>query len=370
LIVELKDPNLFELSFPLGDKKLGAFKGIFYLSSEDKKVLIDIANLVWKKITEKSGINDLLGHIRFDFVPRFEGKIYKLGKYIFDLGTVRVAGVYEINVHSPECTAAVTIFRKLVDRRQPDAALILTNEIRNTFGEENIAFVPGNGIIKQSWADIFLEELKKHLKIVKMQEEEAMKYNPDIIWRWGDARITGPSEYSYPFIMWLINHEGVVFNTVPRRKEEDLGNKIFLIPDDEDKTLYELTGRNRCLDSPEVLRWAIRDRKNLVLKPLLGSSGRNVIFGKDISQRKWKKILESHYLSDYGLYEARWLPKIKLPGLESFAFDINCAFWATGKNIKYLYSVVRVDRWSRYWQRGTINLAQGAGFAGACLDTT
>jgi hypothetical protein len=368
LIVELKDQSLFEFSFPIGDKKLGVFRGAFYLSSEDRKVLIDTANLVWERITEKSGINNFLGHIRFDFVPRFEGDILKLGKNGFDLGSLRVVGIYEINVHSPECTAAVTMFRKLVDKKQPDAVSILTNEIRNTFGKERIVFVPGNGIVKRSWGDIFFGELKKYLKIVRMQEEEVMRHKPYIIWRWGDARITGPSEYSYPFIIWLIKHEGVVFNTVPQKKEEDLGNKIFLMSDNKDERWDGLVGRNRSLDSPEVLEWAVINRKNLVLKPLLGSSGRNVIFGKDISPKRWEKILRSYYSSDYGLYEARWLPKIKLPGFESFTFDVNCAFWASGRNIKYLYTVIRVDSWNRYWQRGTINLAQGAGFAGACYE--
>jgi hypothetical protein len=43
--------------------------------------------------------------------------------------------------------------------------------------------------------------------------------------------------------------------------------------------------------------------------------------------------------------------------------DFNAAFWAEWGSLRYLYSIVRLDYWGRYWTRGVINVAKGAGLA-------
>jgi hypothetical protein len=368
--LQLKSPHLFNFSLPLGEKKLGIFMGSFSLSAQDRETLTKTATLIWQKVIKKTRMNNFIGHIRFDFIPGFNREIIEIENGVFELGPLQIVGIYEINVHSPECLAAVTVFREITKRNEFNPTVLLAREIKRIFNNEKIVFVVGRGLVKRAWKEIYLRELRQYLEIIPMEEEEVMMTSkPSIIWRWGDARIEGPSEYSSRFQEWLREYPGIVFNTLPQQKEQDLGNKMLLLPENGEREWNRLVGENRWLNSEEVLEWGIENQSQLVLKPLLGSSGKDITFGKNISQKEWTELLKKVYSSScYGLYEARWLPKISINSYEDFTFDVNSAFWAEGEKLVYLYTVVRVDSWERYWQRGTINVTQGAGFAGCCLE--
>jgi len=371
--IELLSNEIFNFNcLSLENKPIGIFQGLFFISKEEREHVIQIANMIWRKILKKSRVKNFLGYIRFDFVPKVN-EISKIGKRIFEID-FEIVGIYEVNVHSPECACAITALHKAIPKLkmlQPNPAYLISKAIKKTFNDTiTIIFVPGKGTVKKCFSYYFYDELSKFLDIRWMSEEEAMKFSKsEILWRWGDARINGPSEYSPKFLRFLLELEskGIVFNTVPIY--EDLGNKIYLMPDD-DKEWNKLVGKNFLLNL-ENLEIAIKNREKLVLKPLTGSSGNEIIFGINVSQDQWEKILKEKLRLGYGLYglfEARWLPSIEIDEKNKIVFDFNSTFWAVNEKLDYLYSVIRVDELKRYNKRLVINVTQGGGFAGACCE--
>ncbi len=370
--IELKSKEIFNFSYlHLNKRTIGVFEGLFFLSQRDRETLINTAKLIWERILEKTKVENFLGVIRFDFVPEIE-KILKIDKNSLDLGDIKIKGIYEVNVHSPECGAAIVTLHKLMPwlkKHQPNPAFLISKAIKQTIGDRKIIFVPGKGVVKKEWGKYFYEELRNFLEILWMEEEVVMNSQIDqseVIWRWGDARINGPSEYSLEFILWLLKHPGIIFNTIPKSSNEDLGNKIFLMPEEGENEWNALVGQNFLLSS-EILEFSIKNRERLVLKPLLGSSGNNIFFGKNYSEAQWENLLRKFIFRGYGIFEARWLSPIELFG-KKIVFDLNSTFWATGKKLIYLYSVVRIDTLENYSKRYVINVTQGGGFAGACVE--
>lgn len=70
---------------------------------------------------------------------------------------------------------------------------------------------------------------------------------------------------------------------------------------------------------------------------------------------------------NHGLFRARWLPEIHL-GEESITMDINPAFFWDGRELHYLYTVVRADYLQNYQEVGTINVARGGAYAGTIME--
>jgi hypothetical protein len=248
------------------------------------------------------------------------------------------------------------------------ASRILAEQIRRVFGNQKILFVQGSGPVKDSWGKIFFNDLTKNgVNLKSINFNEAMKTNSHLVWRWGDARLdNGPSEYPLGFQEWLLTRSGLVFNTMPA--SQDISDKRYLMPQKGNSSWNRLVGQNRLLQ-PRNFPWAIHHRQSLVLKPTKGSSGNNISFGKRENLVSWVACLQKALLQgNYALYEARWLPRVELPGLGEFALDLNPAFWVNGSELTYLYTVVRIDYWKSYDQRGTINVAQGGGYGGAIIE--
>jgi len=371
----LKNPEKLLLDVKTGlqlaGRPVGVVQGLVVISEEEKKVLINLARKIWQQLIKVSP--NFIGLIRFDLVPSFSFPEVEVSSWkdmaAFDLGDLKITGVYEVNAHSPECAAAVSALHKVLPHLreyQPKVCDLLVQAIKKTFGNEKIIFVRGEGPVKKAWGDVFFENLRKAgLNIISMKPEEVVSTSPPLLWRWGDVCFgQGHSEYHRGFENWLrsYSYKGTVFNTIPI--SGDPSDKSLLLGD----TLVELVGRGRLLRQ-ETLEWGIREQENLVCKPLRGSSGNGIKFGRKEKSATWVKILqESLVTGGYGLFEARWLPKVILPGVGEFALDVNPAFWVNGSSLQYLYTVVRIDHWWRYWQRGTINVAQGAGFAGSVIE--
>lgn len=365
------DPILLDRGLKIKDMPIKTLNGVFVLEQTEVEMLKNTVFLVWHYILKLAEINSFIGLVRFDLIPEFK-KVDDSDK--FDLGRLSIKGIYEVNAHSPECAAVVSALHRVAPdlaKKQPNAVQRLAQAISEEFGSREIIFVPGDGLIKNCWGKIFFEDLRRTgLNIVWEEPDEIMKKNqkksldPKIIWRWGDTREKGYSEYSPEFRKFLLSQE-VVFNTV--KMENDLSNKGLLIPNGNAKW-DSLVGNNKIL-SLDSLRWGIENKDWLVLKPLGGSSGMNIVFGRLSSRRNWKKNLQAalHSKQPFGLFEARWLPRVFIEG-SYYAVDINVACWVSNDKIRYLYSIIRIDDWERYWNKGVINVAQGAAFAGAVVD--
>lgn len=378
--IVLFDRNSFldsNTPFKLEGRSIGVIRGLIVINQKERDLLIEVAQKIWRYLIR---INpSFIGHIRFDFVPEFSSPFPKESSWrdmkAIELGQLKIKGFYEVNAHSPECSAALSALHRAVPdfaRYQPKASFILAKAIRKTFGDRKIAFVQGQGQVKKSWGRFFFEDLQKaglNLVFVEPEQRVSLSSSP-IIWRWGDVRPrTNFSEYPQDFQQWLYSYKGVVFNTIPIK--QDLSDKSLLIDcfNDGQRMIGELFGKNRFLNKEEDLNWGIKNQKNLVCKPLKGSSGNGITFGRKEKRGDWEKILRDNLArGGYGLYEARWLPKIVISSYGEFTLDINPAFWAEGSSLRYLYTVVRIDSWKRYWERGVINVSQGGGFAGTLIE--
>lgn len=377
----------------LGDKKVGVVVPDFILTPGDKKKLTEVASKIWKKILGQTGSYNFKGLIRFDLVPEVTSNPTR-NVDTYDLGKAGVDYVYEVNAHSPEGVAASVALKQAVmnsdkesvrhlGKRQPDVASRLARAIRDAYGGRPIAFVPGFGAVKKAWGNIFFQALKETgiLNIEKMTAREAMKKDNDwVIWRWGDLEIGNPdgdiNEYTPKLQRWLQESPKDIFNTVPKKPERDVADKSLLLKLSENGH-KELIGDSFILESEEDIRKARNRQKDLVLKPLRGSSGNGITFGIKESLEDWGTALTDAYGEPHGLFQASYLPRIDLPTFERpFAFDLNPGFFADGQKLTWIHAVTRADRWSRYWRdpssrefgRLEMNVAQGAGYHGSLIE--
>lgn len=362
----------------ISNLNLGLFQGNIFLSKEEVEHIKSICSTIWKKLINKTKMGQsFFGHIRFDLVPDILEQRQE-GRAVFI--SFKIGGIYEINAHSPECACACSAV-KLSGYdlpKSPWPAEKLALKIRELLGDKHsLVFVPGNGTIKQKWGNYFIQDLVKHygLNIQVLNPEEVMKKKPPVIWRWGDIRFSEEDEFPLYFQEWLLNdfREGFVFNTIPSR-DFDIADKGLLIsenfPQEKDLIGDNFIINQSIFNDPLVKDKVISKKDNLVVKPLRGSSGLGVVFGRHLSNDDWLKFLISISESskgDFGLFEARWLPQIKF-NKNTFVIDINPSFFANGEELYYLYTVVRADKWFSYWKRGTINVAQGGGFVGCCVE--
>lgn len=369
--------------FSLYGRRVGAFRGQFLIESDEMTTIQEVCNFIWNKLP---GCKSFVGHVRFDLVPGFPvDSPVLVSESMWDLGPLRIVGIYEVNAHSPECVCACSALRRSfpeITFRQPHPEHRLSRAIKNKFGEEKIIFIRGDGLVKQAWGQYFIDDLIACGLNLEVTRPDEFLTHPDlspssVIWRWGDARLlpdkTGGDEFPLWFQKYLLDFPGAVFNTMPRPSNgdlQDISYKGYLKPNREyPEDWNRLVGDNRILRNDDDLEWAISKQQNLIAKPLRGSSGRGVILGRKVTPEEWERFLLSSLVpnTEIGLFEARWLPRIKLNDLE-ITFDINPAFWADGSSLTYLYTVIRVDMWEKYWERGVINVTQGAGFAGCAIE--
>ncbi|MGM0439127.1 MAG: hypothetical protein ACQEP3_01680 [Patescibacteria group bacterium] len=364
-LVLLKD-KLFEKreGFSVGDQKINALQGYLEITKKEKKKVIKKAEDIWKNIFEKSGMDYFEGHVRFDFIPKFKGKARRKGSEI-RLGEISIKGIYEVNTHSPEGVACDALYRRKfpeISSYTPSAGKQLAKKLLETY-DSKLTMVRGSNLAKSSWASAFLDELSANgLNVSVNKWADAQKNPPSTLWRWGDVDFKGEfNEYSDDFQKWLYkaqNNYSRVINTIPESRNADIANKK-LLASEEDIVLNS----NHKLEKAMLV-----DKDNYVLKPLRGASGKGILFGEDVSKDKWRIILrKATKKGDYGIFEKILLPKIEVNNL-SITMDLLPSFFANGKDLTYLYSLVRVEPWESYFSRKTINVAQGGGYGGTLKE--
>ncbi len=329
--------------FHVAGKPIGVIGGYFTIDKDEKRRIGDYCQETWNNLLEKTG-NYFQGHLRFDLVPKFslEGNI----------GQLSIKDIYEVNAHSPECVAADAMFQDVfpeMKRDVPSAPKLLASFLKKKFG--SVCMVRGKCIAKDSWGDSLIRNMQEEgLNLSVVSEKEVMKNNiSSMIWRWGNVGLVGKEEFSQEFKEWLVNERSnKVFNTVMK---EDVANKKNIIKSKED-VILTLENIPFILSIPS---------KSWVLKPLKGSSGNGIVFGKDFTLELWIKKLVNLSNKGYGAFRARWLPPVVIRG-NVFAIDLNPSFFAEGKKLNYLYTVVRVAKWEEYCKYGIINVTAGGGY--------
>ncbi len=326
-------------SLPLGSLKVGALRGgCFVINSKEiaeikkyiEKTCFSIAGKEFKKIT---------GFFRADLVPDIES------------GELKVKGVYEINGKSPECIAASAAWNHYF----PDAIhpLITSKLAYHLKKLGKIYFLQGDGMLKRNWGNFLFNCLKEDgVDISKVSVNQLEKTKDGNLWIWGDLR---PKSKYNEFnkeeekkILQFIKKYDNYFNTIPVLEDNDLVNKKnipnnFLVSKNKEKIL--------------------NNKNKWVLKPFDGASGKDIIFGKLISEKEWKKII-SNMNGSYVASPFQELPTVKIPDIGKMVIDFNSAFWLENGKIDYLYSLIRMDKAERYRKTLTINVAQGGGLAG------
>lgn len=350
--------NLFNRKTPLGDMTIGAFLGAFYWEGRELEELKRICQKIWEEVYVRAGFPEFMGLIRFDLVPNF---IKPNGS----LGEMRVSGIYEINVHSPEELAGISALEHFTGIYSlNDPSVIFANKLKKVFGKEKIVFVCGNNLLKREWGGIFFDKLRSlGVNIERMSPEEVMRNPPKILFRYGDVRDIGPNHFDLTFSKWLMSQRKsrLIFNTIPNGV--DLGDKSFLLSSD-DQELSKIFGENRRLLSNDDISWSIdQGHHEFLVKPNKGASGDGIYFGENYEPSEWRRILQRMLSHErYSIWQTRWLPEIFV-GESSLAIDTNPVFWANNGNIEYLYTIVRADSYESYRSRGEINVAKGAGLA-------
>lgn len=336
----------------LGNKKVNIYSGEILINEKEVQETVSYCRFLWQKVLEKMGGLNFCGFVRFDLIPQFKEKIREEEDF-FHFGDLGFSGIYEINAHSPECSSAYSQM-KAFGAKVPSLWKKMASLIKESFGER-ILFIQGSGPVKREWGTQFIRDLQEAgLLIEVISHPYTSLGNPENlpIWRWGDARLNGSyDDFPLEVQKWILEEQkrGVkVFNTIPDSSERDPGNKIFLSD--------SFTGR---VELPEAQRGK---KDDFILKPLRGSSGNGIHFGRLMREAQWQEALDQAIDGELGLYRCLWLPRVKMNG-HFVAFDFNPIFWANGSSLIYLHSVVRIDDWESYWNRGTINVAQGAGIA-------
>lgn len=350
----------------LEDKSVAVLNGSLEFFQKEIDAIIAFSKFIVENAHEKAGRPDFTGVVRPDLIHE-----------ISDDGEVEPVGVYEINGGSPECNLVAALLDKCIPGYNNfDPVSVLVEKIRETFGDsEEIAFVIGtsNCKVKRVWGDIFIKKLRDlSLNIVVKTEEEVMRERPEYVWRYGDARRNGVTHYSPEFTRWLLDERTrercVIFNT-PLEADRDFSNKIFLLESDN-PDIAKFLGKNRKLLDGSDIRWSLEnDRfRRLVMKPNQGASGDNITFGRNIINGcEWERIANRNMKNHqpYSLWEARFLPKMRAGNSHDVhvALDLNPTFWFHEGVLHPLYMICRIDYYEEYINRGTINVAQGAGVA-------
>lgn len=364
-----------DTGFNLNGRPIGVAQGWIVLTPDDKERMDRASHLVWEGCSSQVDVTGFTGFIRIDLVPEVKREPVRLswnGHNAFDYGPMNIKGVYEANMHAIECMAADAAMRSFIPGLlppKPNAAAIVARALIDIYGQKRIAMVVGDGPVKQSWCEAYIQELIKcGVNLVRMTPVEAFLKNPSILYRFGDARGGGGhTEFHPAFTRWLRRRRRVTINTVPCNGD-DPSSKALLMPNGLGEGWSDLVGDNMILDHEVDLSRVIQNKGEWVIKPLRGASGRDVYMGWLTEQGDWEDMISRSIGAGFGIYEARPLPKLNLPGLGDFAIDMNPAYLVVKGNLeRFMYAVSRIDSWPRYWSRGAINVAQGAGYAGTVI---
>lgn len=366
--VVLLKKKLFEKreGFVVGGEEIRAFQGYFEISKRELDQVIRKATAIWKRVFALSGANEnYRAHIRFDFVPSFEGEV-SLEQDGYFIGNLQIKDLYEINTHSPECMSCDALFREVfpeIAKNTPSATGVLARAIKKECSEE-IVMVKGDVVTRNTWLYPLLRELEREgLKTKVLPATKVRKEEPANLWRWGNIDFREEyGEFDSDFQKWLFRAQKRVtlFNSI-LKQERDTANKGFLLKDGE-----------FLINSKENLKKALLlNKDDYVLKPLIGTSGKGIVFGSKVSKKTFQEALQDSFQKKgYGVFKEILLPKISLNGENfNFTMDFLPSFFATGSKLEYLYSVVRMEPWESYEERLTINVLQGGGYGGTVVVT-
>ena len=148
--------------------------------------MVETCKHIWQHLRMKCPNSHPQGLYRFDLVPRFN--MSDMGNGC--IGHLEIAGVYEVNGHSPECLAAASVMRATLPGIScVNAAAIVAAKIKETLGEKEIAFVVGHkSPLKHHWYKFLVNDLREAgLQIEVMSPEEVVVRKSPLIWRWGDV---------------------------------------------------------------------------------------------------------------------------------------------------------------------------------------
>ncbi len=348
--------------FMVGENNIRALQGYFSISFKELEAVTSYASSKWEQLCQMVDIEESFrAHIRFDLVPQFTGKTQKEDNTCY-LGELSIKGAYEINTHSPECMSCDALFRESfpqIAKHTPSAAKALGTELYHEYRQEKIDMVKGEAVTRDSWCSALKREMSKvGVSISEVSVEKALSNGRPVLWRWGNVDFNNEyGEFSSDFQQQLYEAQDriSIFNSIPH-PQKDIANKGLLAKNGE-----------VLLDSKENLQLALRFNKDeYVLKPLIGTSGKGIVFGDNVSAETFKKAVhEAYQKGGYGLFKKVLLPRVKLNGdIEDFTLDFLPSFFAKGSKLYYLYSVIRMEPWHSYIKRKTINVLQGGGYGG------
>ncbi len=362
LVLLKKDLFAEKESFCVGDKNIRALQGYFKMSEKELKRTVETAENLWDMIFRISNLDESFrAHIRFDFIPQFLGVPQKTENGYY-LGNLVIKDTYEINTHSPECMSCDALFEESfpeIARHTPSATRQLAKGLKKIYGKEKISMVKGSAVTRDTWINPLKKILKEEgVDVELISPEKAKEKQPSLLWRWGNIDFSGEyGEFESGFQEWLFEaqKEISVFNTV-LKKEDDPASKGFLKKSDE-----------IILRTDDDLKKALSlEKDDCVLKPLLGTSGKGIVFGEKVSKSDFDKAVEEAYKKrGYGVFRKNLLPKINLNGSDfCFTMDFLPSFFVVGSKLEYLYTVVRMEPWESYRKNLLINVLQGGGYGG------
>ena len=352
----------------IGDKPVGIYTGEITLDPDEIVRTTKTCQRVHNHLCDVSGCEDFLGTMRQDLVPNLTGEQFG------------VKALIEANYHGPEdigAMCAVPHFYR--DLTCINVAAKVANRLAAIVGKDDIAFVAGHGALKDEWKSYFFEELARtslNISWVSADHLMTMQEPPLYIWCWGDIRRPhqGASDFSEEFVTWAFEAEkcGHTFiNSLPG--EHDIARKSNLISGQSD-FLGRLVGReSRPLGSEDDVVWALGENRkgyrrfNLVLKPDDGSSGSGITFGRLCkTQCEWENALvhalqRREHDDSFSLWRFRSLPRTRIGGMD-VAMDASPFFFVDGRELEYIYTLIRVRPWDEYEKYLVLNVSAGAGF--------
>lgn len=340
-------------------------------SRKEMQRAFETTQYIWKRLYSLSDNKNQLVHSRFDLVLRAPGSLRPKkttfhGRTYYDLGQATVVSIYEPNLHAAECAAALdamfaSVNWKYGNLRFNSRSKMVGHAFGKHIGHTPLMYVQSTTkSVKRNWGNIFYNGLRSGgLNLTPRNERHIMNHSGGV-YRFGDARLNGETEFSPKFTKHLYERSGLIVNSLPGKR--DVSGKDFLMPYG-DSRWDSLVGRNHMLNGPMSILKSFPP-SNWVKKPIRGASGSDIDFGKDFNWLTWPlKLWTSSNLNStkYGMYKACWAQQIRLPGHAPIAADFNISTLINGPNMQYLYSLMRMDWWDRYWKRGTINVSTGAG---------
>lgn len=239
----------------LNNRKIYFYSGELILEKKEKEKINKYCQKIWKQVAP----NDFRGLIRFDLVPDFEKTF---------------AGIYEINTDAPQGACAWAMICKAFlkyTKGRIDAVEKLVKAIKTSFGERKIIFLPSYDRMGQEWGRVYVESLKRFLRIEFWTPRTKIK-DSEVIYRFGRVDLFLKRKDKLFYFWKKIKNYPLVFNSL--NPSWNPGDKSLLIKKGFIK--------GAILDSKTISLF-LKNHKIWVLKPSRGSYGKGIVFGALVS---------------------------------------------------------------------------------------